>query len=675
MKKIITGIIFLINLASLFSVTVDGYAFLEGETDHSGIEVFLQRVAPDTNFDYTVYTDSTGYYLCADVEAGLYDVSYSKSYNFLPMSISALNLYSDNTIQDVILESKNGVFGSINGVLPTGEYEVTETLTIEQGDTLIIEPGVTLKFNQGTEFDIYGLLIAEGTESDNIVFTSLPGSNWNGITIRWSADDNTIINHAIIESSIDHGLLITYRSPTINNCLIRNNDSNNISGGVRITSNASPKISNCTIKDNFKAGLAILGSELTMLNTTISGNRSTGYGGIYCDDSELNILSSEISDNYGVSGGGIICIGSIVDIDSTIISNNENNMVYSHYSYPFGGLRIEGGSAEIRNSKIISNRTGTHGGGIISSGDVKISNSIISDNESSWNGGGIYALSGSITIDNSIIYSNTSTSGLGGGIFNNCDSFIVNNSVISRNDGEGVYSYKSIDIYNSIISNNSSYGVYLSSSSIDHEIAHCNVYSNTGSDFYNCNQYLGNLVTTNSNGDSCDPWFNISMDPMFEDVGNGDYRLQSGSPCIDAGTNTIDGYEFPIADFDNNYRIWDGDGNGSEIVDMGVYEYDSHSTDIDNEELIIGNYTLEQNYPNPFNPETTISYSLMNNAQVHLKVYDILGRELVDLVDSKQNKGSHEVKFNASMLTSGIYFYRLSVDEKVVSNKKMMLLK
>ncbi|MCK4979421.1 MAG: T9SS type A sorting domain-containing protein, partial [Candidatus Delongbacteria bacterium] len=87
------------------------------------------------------------------------------------------------------------------------------------------------------------------------------------------------------------------------------------------------------------------------------------------------------------------------------------------------------------------------------------------------------------------------------------------------------------------------------------------------------------------------------------------------------------------------------------------------------------NYSLSQNYPNPFNPETTISYSLMNNAQVNLKVYDIAGREVCSLVDQKQNKGSHEVKFDGSMLTSGIYFYRLSVNGKAVSNKKMMLLK
>ena len=96
---------------------------------------------------------------------------------------------------------------------------------------------------------------------------------------------------------------------------------------------------------------------------------------------------------------------------------------------------------------------------------------------------------------------------------------------------------------------------------------------------------------------------------------------------------------------------------------------------IDNEQFTIDNYELHQNYPNPFNPETMISYSLQNNAQIKLKVFDVAGREVCDLVDQKQNKGLHQVSFNGSDLTSGIYFYRLSVDGKVVSSKKMMLLK
>jgi hypothetical protein len=84
---------------------------------------------------------------------------------------------------------------------------------------------------------------------------------------------------------------------------------------------------------------------------------------------------------------------------------------------------------------------------------------------------------------------------------------------------------------------------------------------------------------------------------------------------------------------------------------------------------------LHQNYPNPFNPETSIKYSLSNDAQVKLTVYDIAGREVARLVSEKQARGNYDIKFNGGNMTSGLYFYRLDVDGKTVQSRKMMLLK
>ena len=87
-----------------------------------------------------------------------------------------------------------------------------------------------------------------------------------------------------------------------------------------------------------------------------------------------------------------------------------------------------------------------------------------------------------------------------------------------------------------------------------------------------------------------------------------------------------------------------------------------------------GNYSLEQNYPNPFNPSTVIRYSLPNNEFVTLKVYNILGKEITTLVNQKQSSGTYEVNFDASNLTSGIYFYQISTNN-FSQVRKMMLLK
>jgi len=85
-------------------------------------------------------------------------------------------------------------------------------------------------------------------------------------------------------------------------------------------------------------------------------------------------------------------------------------------------------------------------------------------------------------------------------------------------------------------------------------------------------------------------------------------------------------------------------------------------------------FSLEQNFPNPFNPATTIRYALPSSAHVKLTLHDILGREIATLVNEEQTAGWKEVEWNASSVSSGIYFYKLSVGS-FVETKKMMMVK
>jgi hypothetical protein len=85
-------------------------------------------------------------------------------------------------------------------------------------------------------------------------------------------------------------------------------------------------------------------------------------------------------------------------------------------------------------------------------------------------------------------------------------------------------------------------------------------------------------------------------------------------------------------------------------------------------------YLLSQNYPNPFNPSTTIDFKLPKSEYVELKVYDVLGREISNLVSMKLNQGNHTYIFDGKNLASGIYYYQLTAgDYRQV--KKMILLK
>lgn len=85
-------------------------------------------------------------------------------------------------------------------------------------------------------------------------------------------------------------------------------------------------------------------------------------------------------------------------------------------------------------------------------------------------------------------------------------------------------------------------------------------------------------------------------------------------------------------------------------------------------------YLLKQNYPNPFNPSTTISYSLPQNGNVEIKLYDVLGNEIATVLNSVKEAGNYDVKFDASSLASGMYIYTIRVND-YTATKKMLLVK
>jgi len=122
---------------------------------------------------------------------------------------------------------------------------------------------------------------------------------------------------------------------------------------------------------------------------------------------------------------------------------------------------------------------------------------------------------------------------------------------------------------------------------------------------------------------------------------------------------------------DVNGNIWIG------CYDSGISIYNRNGiSSVFSEETISLpiSYTLLQNYPNPFNPSTTIKYNLPKDSQVQIKVFDILGRQVVELINEEKMSGTYEIKFNASSLASGIYYYQLRAGD-YVETKKMILLK
>ncbi len=113
--------------------------------------------------------------------------------------------------------------------------------------------------------------------------------------------------------------------------------------------------------------------------------------------------------------------------------------------------------------------------------------------------------------------------------------------------------------------------------------------------------------------------------------------------------------------------------------DIAIIKYEQVTTSVEGEKQNPLSFKLEQNYPNPFNPTTKIKYSIPfvetgHAPSVQLKVYDILGIEVAALVNENKPAGNYEATFNASSLSSGVYFYKLQAGS-FVETKKMILLK
>lgn len=142
-----------------------------------------------------------------------------------------------------------------------------------------------------------------------------------------------------------------------------------------------------------------------------------------------------------------------------------------------------------------------------------------------------------------------------------------------------------------------------------------------------------------------------------------------GNACIGAWNNG-GSIEREMVGMMDDVRIYDRALSAEEIAILatppsGISDKDSH--------IVPGTFDLSQNYPNPFNPTTTITYTLNVKGRVNLSVYDLLGREVAVLVNGNQSTGNHEVQFSGADLTSGVYFYKLQINDQVITQKMILV--
>lgn len=161
-------------------------------------------------------------------------------------------------------------------------------------------------------------------------------------------------------------------------------------------------------------------------------------------------------------------------------------------------------------------------------------------------------------------------------------------------------------------------------------------------------------------------------------VNGNSIQLPSGVYSINAQTIIVDlNFNFINASQISSGQpviVWSATDASSNKTALQIRLLASTPTSIGEQPFTINSYVLNQNYPNPFNPTTTISFSIPENQQVVLKVYNSIGEEVATLVNSNLSKGSYQVQFDGAGLSSGLYLYRLESGSQVLV-RKMMLLK
>ncbi len=528
-------------------------------------------------------------------------------------------------------------------------------------------------YNNATGNNITVQVTTPGTTASRVFHINASGKTFNFSNMTIKGGD---VSNNSGEGTWGGGIF--FEAGTLNLNTVTISGSKAIHGGGMFSKNTSLTLTNCTISGNstvtntygYGGGMRNYGGSPTLINCTISGNTAKQGGGVFSDGSSSypTLTNCTISGNNGTSGGGgIYNYSGTLTITNCTVSGNTNVGIYNNSSsniYIKNTIIANNTSHDFSKNSNASSVVFDNGYNIVedcynyvfsATGDITGEQaglnlrSTLADNGSS-NGTKTLALySGSVAIDaggdastganNGVAIPTTDQRGA-----ERYDFTLVANVQSSTDigayedwpDGDGTLPVE-LTSFTAIQKNNSVILEWQTSSEIDN---------------------LGFIIERKEANNEFIEIVNYANNEELKGAGNTSVR----SDYIFTDNNVVSGVTY-------EYRISDADYSGKvKILKTITINITENATDIPKI------YALNSAYPNPFNPTTTISYDLPKSSFVTISVYDITGKLVENLINENKEAGSYSIKWNASNISSGIYLYRLVIND-FVSTKKLIFLK